>query len=479
MLFHTLGYAIFLPIVFFIYWFIAKNSLRLQNLFLLLASYYFYGAWDKRFLILLLFSTALDFYFGRQIASASNQNFKKFWLYISVVINLGFLGVFKYYNFFVGSFADFINSFGVTIEARTLSIILPVGISFYTFHGLSYVFDLYRAKIKPEESFTTYALFVSFFPLLVAGPIERAGHLLPQLKQLRLFNESIATEGLKQILWGLFKKIVIADTFGKIADSSFANEIPNNPFHLWLGVFAFAIQIYGDFSGYSDMAIGSGKIFGIQLLQNFNYPYFSRSIAEFWKRWHISLSTWFRDYLYIPLGGNQNGKVHQIRNVFLVFIISGLWHGANWTFILWGTLHALYFLPSIFISKCNDNKAPIIQSLKLLQLKQGFYMLMTFMLVTIAWVLFRSPNINYAFNYYNNMFSLTSWSIVDSLYDIKLAIVFAVFIICEWVGRHDSFAIQTIFNTRFRLLRYGFYYFLIFCSLYFVSNQKQFIYFQF
>jgi len=336
MLFNSLQYAVFLPIVFFLYWFVANRSLLWQNILLLVASYYFYACWDWRFLFLLIFSTLLDYYTGLRISAADNRKWRLFWLWLSISVNLGFLGVFKYYNFFVLSFAELLRGFGLEADPLTLNVILPVGISFYTFHGLSYVIDIYYGKIRAERNFIDYAVFVSFFPLLVAGPIERATHLLPQIQRERKFDEARAVDGLRHILWGLFKKIVIADNCAEFADQIFNNSEQYGGLTLVLGALFFTFQIYCDFSGYSDIALGTARLFGIELLRNFAFPYFSRDIAEFWRRWHISLSTWFRDYLYIPLGGSKGGTRMKVRNTFIIFLVSGFWHGANWTFIAWG-----------------------------------------------------------------------------------------------------------------------------------------------
>ena len=323
MLFNSISFAIFLPIVFLFYWFGTKGNLRQQNILLLVSSYFFYACWDYRFLFLLVFSTLLDYYTGIKIHEAKNQSLKKFWLWLSISVNLGFLGVFKYYNFFADSFADGLSLLGIKASFGTLEVILPVGISFYTFHGLSYVIDLYYNKIKPERNFIDYSVFVSFFPLLVAGPIERATHLLPQILKKREFDYSKAIDGLRQILWGLFKKIVIADNCAEFANSIFNNYTEFSGSTLALGALFFTFQIYCDFSGYSDIALGTARLFGIDLLRNFAFPYFSRDIAEFWRRWHISLSSWFRDYLYIPLGGSKGGTWMKVRNTFIIFLVSG------------------------------------------------------------------------------------------------------------------------------------------------------------
>ena len=335
MLFNTLNYAIFLPIVFLLYWFLLNKSYKLQNILLLVSSYFFYACWDWRFLFLLIFSTLLDYYTGIKMSEAKNKINKKFWFWISISINLGFLGVFKYYNFFAESFAIAVANFGFQVSPWTLKVILPIGISFYTFHGLSYVIDIYKDRIKAEKNFLNYSVFVCFFPLLVAGPIERATHLLPQIKKERKFDYTKSVDGLRQILWGLFKKVVIADNCANLVDQVFNFESAANGSSSLIGVLLFSIQIYCDFSGYSDIALGTSRLFGIELIRNFKTPYFSRDIAEFWRRWHISLSTWFKDYVYIPLGGSKSGTFRAIINTFIIFIISGFGHGPNWTFIFY------------------------------------------------------------------------------------------------------------------------------------------------
>ncbi len=399
MLFNSISFAIFLPLVFILYWFVTKKNLRSQNILLLIASYFFYACWDWRFLFLLVFSTFLDYFTGIEMSDANNKKTKKFWFWLSISVNLGFLAIFKYYNFFVKSFADSISQFGIQVNPWTLNLILPVGISFYTFHGLSYVIDIYNGKIKAEKNFIDYSVFVSFFPLLVAGPIERATHLLPQIQKKRTFDYTRAADGLRQILWGLFKKIVIADNCAVYANDIFNHSAGYSGSTLLMGAIFFSFQIYGDFSGYSDIALGTARLFGIELLRNFAFPYFSRDIAEFWRRWHISLSSWFRDYLYIPLGGSKGGTWVKIRNTFIIFIVSGFWHGANWTFIAWGILNAIYFLP-LLLTRNNRNNLEIVAIGKSLPtIKELFFMLVTFSLTVLAWIFFRAENIAHAVNY--------------------------------------------------------------------------------
>jgi D-alanyl-lipoteichoic acid acyltransferase DltB (MBOAT superfamily) len=361
-----------------------------------------------------------------------------------------------------------------------LNIILPVGISFYTFQTLSYTIDLYKRKIEHTRDIIAFAAFVSFFPQLVAGPIERAANLLPQFKTKRTFNYSEAIDGLRQILWGLFKKIVIADSCAEYANLIFNNYGDYSGSTLLLGAFFFAVQIYGDFSGYSDIAIGTSRLFGFNLMQNFAFPYFSRDIAEFWRRWHISLSTWFRDYVYIPLGGSRVSKFKQIRNTIIVFVVSGFWHGANWTFIAWGFLNALYFLP-LLLTKKNRTHLNIIAEDKLFpSFKNTIQILFTFFLTLIAWVFFRSENIISAFGYLSEMFSFSFFTI-PQVRPYGILILVFVFFAIEWIGRRQKFAIATLFSTKKAYLRWIFYYLLLLFILYFALNQpeQQFIYFQF
>ncbi len=482
MLFNSLAFAIFLPIVFFLYWFLTNKSLKAQNALLLIASYYFYACWDWRFMFLLIFSTLLDYFTGLKMSDANNQTSKKIWFWLSIVINLGFLGVFKYYNFFATSFAEALSNLGVEVHPRTLSIILPVGISFYTFHGLSYVIDIYKSRIKAERSFIEYAVFVSFFPLLVAGPIERATHLLPQIKKQRTFSYAKAVDGLRQILWGLFKKIVIADNCAEYANIIFNNSSDYNGSTLVLGALLFAFQIYGDFSGYSDIALGTARLFGIELLRNFAFPYFSRDIAEFWRRWHISLSTWFRDYLYIPLGGSKGGMWMKIRNTFIIFIVSGFWHGANWTFIIWGALNALYFLP-LLITNNNRNNLHIVAEGKMLPtLKEFLSILFTFGLTVFAWIFFRADSLGHAISYISGIFSTDLFSIPDIKDFEKVLFVLAmvmVFLVMEWNGRAGQYAISHLDIRWKKPFRFMLYYAIIFMIIWFGGKQQEFIYFQF
>ena len=440
MLFNSLNFALFLPIVFFLYWFVVNKKLRYQNLLLLISSYFFYACWDWRFLFLLIFSTLLDYYTGIKMSDAKDKQVKKFWFWLSVFINLGFLAAFKYYNFFATSFADAISNIGLSVSPWTLKVILPVGISFYTFHGLSYVIDIYNSKIKAEKNFIDYSVFVSFFPLLVAGPIERATHLLPQIQKKRLFNYANAIDGLRQILWGLFKKVVIADQCSELANTIFNNSSDYSGSTLLLGALFFTFQIYGDFSGYSDIALGTARLFGIDLLRNFAFPYFSRDIAEFWRRWHISLSTWFRDYLYIPLGGSKGGTWMKVRNTFVIFLVSGFCHGANWTFIIWGFLNALYIMPSIIFNTHRNNLDTVAQGKYLPSIKEVISMGVTFFLTIFAWIFFRAENLGHALSYIKVIFS-KSLLTLPQIRPISVIVFVLIFMLIEWQGRDKKYAI--------------------------------------
>lgn len=478
MLFNSIDFAIFLPIVFTIYWLVTYKNLKLQNTFLVIVSYIFYGWWDWRFLSLIAFSTFVDYLIGRFLKSEKKPQKRKFLLALSIIINLGFLGYFKYYNFFLDNFIQAFSWFGTPISARALSIVLPVGISFYTFQTLSYSIDVYRKKLEPTSDFIAFAAFVSFFPQLVAGPIERASNLLPQFYKKRNFNYTRAIDGLRQILWGLFKKMVIADNCAVYVNTIFDNHQDYSASTLVLGAVFFAFQIYGDFSGYSDIAIGTSRLFGFNLKQNFAFPYFSRDIAEFWRRWHISLSTWFRDYLYIPLGGSRGSKTQQIRNVFIIFIVSGFWHGANWTFIVWGALNALYFIP-LLVTNNNRNHINIVAEKSIFpKRKEGLKMLITFTLTTIAWIFFRAENIPHALEYIKGLFQLNLFSI-PQIRPTDILIIILFFISIEWSGRHQQYALE-IFGLKWkRVFRVAFYYILVLIIFWYSRNDQTFIYFQF
>ncbi|MEN8913011.1 MAG: MBOAT family O-acyltransferase [Polaribacter sp.] len=482
MLFNSIDFAVFLPIVFLLYWLLANKSLKLQNALIVLASYVFYGWWDWRFLSLILFSTLVDYTIGIKLKSEKNQTKRKILLWTSICVNLGFLGFFKYANFFLDNFTAAFSFFGSEIATHSLDIILPVGISFYTFQTLSYTIDVYKQKLEPTNDFIVFSAFVSFFPQLVSGPIERATNLLPQFYKKRTFELSKAVDGMRQILWGLFKKIVIADSCAELANQIFNNSAEMNGSTLVLGALFFTFQIYGDFSGYSDIAIGTSRLFGFNLMQNFKFPYFSRDIAEFWRRWHISLSTWFRDYLYIPLGGSRGGTWMKVRNTFLIFIVSGFWHGANWTFIVWGTLHAIYFLPLLLTNKNRNNLEIVAQGNYLPTARELLQMLSTFTLTVFAWIIFRANDITHAFHYISEIFSasiLEAPKLSDSKEAIITMLLVFIFIFIEWLGRESQFALEHLGLKWKRPLRHALYYTIIIALFWYNGKEQQFIYFQF
>ncbi|NNT73200.1 MBOAT family protein [Flavobacterium sp. IMCC34852] len=477
MFFNSLQFALFLPIVFLLYWFVANKSKATQNYILIFASYYFYACWDWRFLFLLIFSTLLCYLLAIKIEDSATQHSRKLWLWICVLMNLGFLGIFKYYNFFATSFAELFQAIGFNVSPILLDVILPIGISFYTFHGLSYIIDIYYGRIKSEKNFVDYSLFVSYFPLLVAGPIERATHLLPQLKVKREFDFEKAKEGVYQIIWGLVKKVVIADTCAMYANAIFDNYSSMNSLSLILGAVYFAFQIYGDFSGYSDIALGTSKLFGIDLLKNFNYPYFSRDIAEFWRRWHISLSSWFRDYLYIPLGGSKGSKLFQIRNVMIIFLVSGFWHGASWTYVAWGLINALYFIPLLVLNKNRSNIDAFKISFNFASLRIVINILLTFAITCLAWIFFRAKTIQEAVSYIHRM--ATDWHFSKQYFNIErynyeILIMILLFVMVEWNNRYK---IEPL-SGKYSWLKVSLS-ILAIIALGIFTDYKNFIYFQF
>ncbi len=478
MLFNSLDFAIFLPIVFLLYWFVANKNLKLQNLLIVIASYIFYGWWDWRFLSLILFSTLIDYAVGVLLLKEENTSKRKILLWISILVNLGFLGFFKYYNFFLESFVSVFSLFGAELKASSLNIILPVGISFYTFQTLSYTIDVYKRKLEPTKDIIAFSAFVSFFPQLVAGPIERASNLLPQFYSKRKFDYAMAADGMRQILWGLFKKIVIADNCAKYADLIFRKSDYYSGSTLTLGAILFTFQIYADFSGYSDIAIGTSRLFGFKLKQNFAFPYFSRDIAEFWRRWHISLSTWFRDYLYIPLGGSRGSTWMKIRNTFIIFIVSGFWHGANWTFLAWGALNAIYFLPLLLLNKNRNNTDTVAKGKYLPSFKELTQMVITFILIVFSWVFFRAESIGHAYSILTEIFSNTFFTLPEIAPKTLIILIF-IFLILEWNGRNQEYSLAQIEYKWKSPFRWSLYLLLFFSLFIFSSYKSQFIYFQF
>jgi D-alanyl-lipoteichoic acid acyltransferase DltB (MBOAT superfamily) len=477
MLFNSISFLIFLPVVFILYWGLFKWSLKLQNIFLLLASYLFYGWWDYRFLALIAASTLVDYFIGRFLQKTANEIHRKMLLSLSLVFNLGLLGFFKYYNFFIESWIDSWANLGVEMQVSSLNIILPVGISFYTFQTLSYTIDVYRRKIEPTSDIVNFSVFVAFFPQLVAGPIERAKHLLPQFSKKRIFIAENAISGIHLILWGLFKKIVIADSCAIYVNAIFNDYENMNSASLLLGAFYFAFQIYGDFSGYSDIAIGTGRLFGFDLMRNFNFPYFSRNIAEFWRRWHISLSTWFRDYLYIPLGGSRGSKWQQVRNVFIIFLVSGFWHGANWTFVIWGGLHALFFLPLLLGDQNRKHLNQVAENKLLPSFRELLQMLFTFGLTCFAWIFFRADSLFDAVNFIKRIFTNHKFELQYlpiERYNIEMLLILGIFILVEWFHRN----FEHPFTGRYKWIKI-ISIILMLLTLGVYSGQQEFIYFQF
>lgn len=477
MLFNSIEFLIFLPIVFLLYWFVFNKNTTVQNLFVVLVSYVFYGWWDWRFLILIAFTSLCSWLSGLLIEKYNNR--AKPITIGNIVINIAILGVFKYYNFFVQSFADvFLQG---NAEGLLLNVILPVGISFYTFQALSYSIDVYKGKVTATKDVIQFFAYVSFFPQLVAGPIERATNLLPQFANKRTFDYDTAVDGCRQMLWGFFKKVVVADNCANVVNQIFDSYEGQPGSVLLVGAIFFTFQIYGDFSGYSDIAIGTAKLFGIKLMRNFNVPYFSRDIAEFWRRWHISLTTWFRDYIYIPLGGSRVSKAKIIRNTFVIFLVSGFWHGANWTFIVWGAYHALLFLPLILMGK-NRKHTDIVASNKLFpSIKECVQMLVTFFLVVIGWIIFRSETITDAYHYIAGLIDTDLWRVSYRFFLYPMhneAYFVVVMLVVEWLQRDKNHGLEINCITKewIRVLIYYVMFILIYFSY---GNNETFIYFQF
>lgn len=468
MLFNSAEFIIFLPIVFIVFWLVKKNR-RLQNLWIVAASYLFYGWWDWRFLTLIAFTSGLSWLSGIMI-----ERKPKLWLWLSVIVNLAILGIFKYYDFFASELAALL---GIEGDRLLLKLVLPVGISFYTFQALSYTIDVYKKKITPTHDVVAYFAYVSFFPQLVAGPIERATNLLPQFLKERCFDYTQAVDGMRQMLWGFFMKMAVADRCGWYVDQVWADYANCSGGQLVLAAVLFAVQIYGDFAGYSNIAIGCAKLFGISLRQNFRTPYFSRDIAEFWRRWHISLTTWFRDYLYIPLGGSRVGRWKVVRNTFIIFLVSGLWHGANWTFIVWGAYNALLFLPLIISGKNRRHIDTVAYGRLLPSWKEAAQMLVTFALCTVGWIIFRAASISDAGIYIAHIFSRNARTS-----DITLPWLTIVFIllmlVAEWFNRNKEHGLD-ISSIRSPWLRSAIYYILAAVILLFSTPNENFIYFQF
>jgi D-alanyl-lipoteichoic acid acyltransferase DltB (MBOAT superfamily) len=471
MLFNSYQYLIFLPTVFVLYWLAGKNRLTLQNVILLLASYVFYGWWDYRFLSLIVFSTLIDYWAALQMISLPDKKSRKFYLLVSIFVNLGTLFLFKYYNFFLHSLLE-ISGMRAS-DTLLFSVVLPVGISFYTFQTMSYSIDVYFGKIKPTQSFLSFATYVAFFPQLVAGPIEKAQHLLPQILRNRVFNQSQCYSGLKLILWGLFKKVVVADSLAPRVERIFHDNGLADPGSLWLGAFFFAIQIYGDFSGYSDIAIGSAKLFGFELMSNFRFPFFSRNFVEFWQRWHVSLNNWFRSYLYTYLVNKnpKKGILQTTKNTFILFVTSGLWHGANWTYVVWGVVSWMLFVPTYLKTRFSTLKKG---DLGLVGWKDLPSVLLTFSLFAWSSIFFRSQSMKDAILYNIRMFSSTPhFSFLHNSVLFYIAVLF----IMEWMHRANEREPLSFPN---KWIEYWVILMIfLFTFINFGKNPQEFIYFSF
>ncbi|MDH8702639.1 alginate O-acetyltransferase complex protein AlgI [Dysgonomonadaceae bacterium PH5-43] len=488
MLFNSLDFAIFLPIVFLLYWFVFNHNIKLQNLFIVVVSYIFYGWWDWRFLLLMGFTTLASWFSGVLIVKIRDKvkeekKLKRYSLWVTagnIILNLGILCYYKYFNFFIEAFVDAFALFGRELNIHTLKIILPVGISFYTFQALSYTIDVYKKKLEPTKDVVSFFAFVSFFPQLVAGPIERAINLLPQFYKKRVFEYDKAVDGMRQILWGLFKKMAIADNCAICTDHIFENYETLPASSLILGAFFFSVQIYCDFSGYSDIAIGTARLFGVNLMRNFAYPYFSRDIAEFWRRWHISLTTWFRDYIYIPLGGSRVCKSKVIRNTFIVYLVSGFWHGANWTFIVWGLINAIYFIPLLLGGKNRKYLNVVAEGKILPNIKETWQMLSTFVLAMFAWIFFRAESIAQAGDYIKRIFDKSIISFPFEAFHSGLIILLLILILftVEWMQRDCQHGLDVV-KIKNRHIRWLIYVFVVWLIFNYGGAEAPFIYFQF
>lgn len=477
MLFNSISFLIFLPTAFALYWFVFRKNLKLQNTFILAISYVFYGWWDWRYLFLLIFCSAINYLVAARLEHINNTKSRKALLGLSCIATLGLLCVFKYFNFFVDNFISAFASIGIRLQPRTLNIILPVGISFYAFKALGYTIDVYRRDLKPTKDVIAFFSFVAFFPQLLAGPIDRTANLLSQFGKERTFEYDKAVDGLRQILWGFFKKIVIADNCAKYVNQIFGNYETLPASALVLGVIYFAFEIYGDFSGYSDIAIGTSRLFGFSSVPNFRVPYFSRDIAEFWRRWHISLTSWFRDYLYIPLGGSRGTKYQTIRNTFIIFLVCGFWHGANWTFIAWGFVNALYFVPRLLSGKNGKHADTVAHGRLLPNIKELFEMGVVFALAGLGWIFFRADSITQALSYIQHIWSTSLLSVPGDLGMTRVFPLIVIVLAVEWLQREKQHGLEGL---RMHLVpRWSIYYGLAAFILHFAGAQQRFIYFQF
>jgi alginate O-acetyltransferase complex protein AlgI len=490
MLFNSIQFAFFLTIVFLIYWFVVNKNIKYQNLFLLLASYIFYGSWDWRFLFLLVMISLVNYFIGIYIDKNEADSRKKIWLIAGLVINLGILGVFKYYNFFIDSFIDLASLVGYKLPKSSTRIILPLGISFYIFLSLSYILDIYKKKLAANYNIIEVLLSLSFFPIILAGPIQRPSSLLPQIVEKREFKYDMAADGLRQILWGLFVKIALADNLAPTVDDIFLNYSHYSGSTLLIGSLLYTIQIYADFSGYSNIAIGTAKLLGFRLMQNFDYPYFSRDITEFWKKWHMSLTSWFRDYLFLPISFAVSWKIKHERVFYIktdlfiyivasliTWFLTGLWHGANYTFIIWGMIHGG------FLILYQWQRKPRKKLLKTLGINNNNIILVlietffTLAVVILAWVFFRSESLHKAVEYFKGIFSVSLFSFPQVFPKIAI-LISMICLLTEFVQRTKQHALQ-LDNIRYRAIRWGIYFGIVFIILFFGGGDHKFIYFQF
>ena len=478
MLFNSFEFLLFLPAVFAVYWSLGRH-LRIQNLFVVAASYAFYGWWDWRFLVLIAFTSAWSYAVGLVELKRWDEKSSKALLVASLLVNLGILGYFKYCNFFIDQAVCLMGALGYKPHLPSLKVVLPVGISFYTFQALSYTIDVYRRQIRPTRDPFAFFAFISFFPQLVAGPIERATNLLPQFLKPRTFDYPLAVLGCRQMLWGFFKKMVVADNCAVVANHILNDHAQSNGIAIWLGVALFSIQIYCDFSGYSDIAIGCSRLFGIRLMRNFAFPYFSRDIAEFWRRWHISLTTWFRDYLYIPLGGSRCAKWKQVRNTFAIFLVSGLWHGANWTFVCWGAFHAMLFLPLLLGGRNRRHLDQTASGSSLPSTGELSAMALTFLLAVIGWTFFRAQDMGECTRWLCHMANPASWGFVRDLpHELGAALAaVAVMFAAEWFNRREPFGFARY--PRSTVPRWLLYFLVSGLIVFYTPGSQTFIYFQF
>lgn len=474
MLFNSIEYLLFLPLTFLVYWSIKRRSI--QNLFIVAASYFFYACWDWHFLSLIVITTLSSYAAGCAMDRPGAGRQMRFAVFLaSIALNLFILGVFKYYDFFSRSFSSLLALFGISADYPTLNIILPVGISFYTFQAVGYTIDVYRRQMAACRSLVDFSAFICFFPQLVAGPIEPASHLLPQLRHSRSFDYHNAVTGMRLILWGLFKKMVVADNCAITVDMVWSDYTGYSSGMLFVASLLFTVQIYCDFSAYSEIAVGSAKLLGIELLDNFKTPYFSTSIPEFWRRWHITLMNWFQTYIYIPLGGSRMGRFVTLRNVFIVFLFSGLWHGANFTFIVWGLFHALLSAPYVLLGIRSRRASEAIA----VTWKQVPSLVLTFMLVSLGWIIFRAPDLQSAAGYFSHM--LTSGIAFADFSGIKALGVSILCLAVEWIQRNRACPLDFGFSSRpaFSWARAAAYYVILLLIVALSVRQDSFIYFQF